>query len=197
MTAALTKSPSAWAHARAERSGRKGVGNVLAHAALTLLLVVTVALAAAVAIVPRVTGSVPLTVLTGSMTPTYRPGDVIVVRPTPTDELAVGDVVTFQPVSGDPTLVTHRIIELRHDAAGAVDTVITQGDANGAPDDPLVPEQIQGRVWYRVPFVGRVTLHANPLWVGAGVGLALVAYAVVTLAKPDKDDRRRSGKETP
>src|SRR5699024_1764038 len=74
----------------------------------SVLLIAVLALAVLLAVVPRLLGGEALTVLTGSMQPTYSPGDVVVS--VPQEEYQVGDVVTFQPVSGDPTLVTHRIV---------------------------------------------------------------------------------------
>ena len=163
-------------------------GNRVAHIILNLVLVVLVSLAAAVAVIPRVTGAVPLTVLSGSMLPALRPGDLVVVRPTPADHLHIGDVVTFQPQSGVATLVTHRIIYITHDANGHVVNIQTQGDANNAPDNLLVPDQIMGRVWYSVPFIGHVTNGRNALLAISLVGLGLVAYAVVLFTKKDDEE---------
>lgn len=142
---------------------------------LTTVLVVALAgLALAVSVVPRLIGGVPLTVLTGSMEPALRPGDIVVV--VPQEVYRVGDVVTFQPEAGDPTLITHRIIAVTNSGYGA--TFTTQGDANGAPDDPIVPAQIMGRVAYRVPFVGHaVTFVQNdPVLIGGAVAAILLTY---------------------
>lgn len=121
-----------------------------------LLLGVVVVAAAALVVVPKLTGSVPLTVLTGSMAPTYDPGSVVVVRPTPTDRLEIGDVITFQERSGDPTVVTHRIIGVGF-AGDGERRFTTQGDANDDPDpEPVRAVQVRGEVWYSVPFAGYV-----------------------------------------
>ena len=62
------------------------------------------------------------------MEPTYSPGDVVV--PVPQDRYNVGDVVTFQPIPGDPTLITHRVTRVLYGNDGP--RYITRGDANGA-----------------------------------------------------------------
>jgi signal peptidase len=160
---------------------------------LNVFLVALVALAAAVAIVPRVTGAVPLTVLSGSMQPTFRPGDLVIVRPTASENLEIGDIVTFQPHSGVATLITHRIIDITADEHGSIENIITQGDANNAPDQPLRPEQIMGRVWYSVPLVGHITNGRNALIAISAVGLALVSYAVVLFVKKDDADHPEGG----
>ena len=122
-----------------------------------MLLGIVVAGAAALIVVPKLTGSMPLTVLTGSMRPTYDPGSVVIVRPTPVNDLQVGDPVTYQLRSGNPEVVTHRIISIRFVSDGTRE-FITQGDANGSADtEPVKAEQIRGRVWYSVPYVGYVS----------------------------------------
>jgi len=95
-------------------------------------------LALMMVVIPKILDASPLTVYTGSMGPTFNPGDLIVVKPLSDKDkegLDVGDVITFQPVSGDPTLITHRIIEKRSSNKGV--SFITQGDANGVADEPL------------------------------------------------------------
>ncbi len=170
------------------RESSRSVGQLIASISLTVLMVAALALAAAVTVVPRVIGAVPLTVLTGSMRPTIEPGDLIVVRPVDPAALSVGDVVTFQPVSGDPTLVTHRIMALHH-TGGELTSLVTRGDANGADDAPIVPDQVMGRHLYTVPLIGHLTLDGRgPFAVGAVIGVGLIGYALVVLIKPEKKD---------
>jgi signal peptidase len=128
-----------------------------------MLLGAVVAGGLALIAVPKATGAKPLTVLSGSMAPTYDPGDVVVVRPTRARELEVGDVVTFQPVSDDPKLTTHRVVEVTYGSEGV--RYVTQGDANDTPDpEPVRPVQVKGEVWYSVPLVGYLSV-----WMATGV----------------------------
>ncbi|WP_027503339.1 signal peptidase I [Rhodococcus sp. UNC363MFTsu5.1] len=121
-----------------------------------LLLLVLVAILALTIVIPRLTGSTPYTVLTGSMVPTYPPGTLIVVKPQDPAALTAGDAITFQKESGNPEVVTHRIIMVRQNSQGEI-TYVTQGDANPSPDtNPVVPEQVRGKVWYSVPYMGYV-----------------------------------------
>ncbi|MFC7446750.1 signal peptidase I [Rhodococcus daqingensis] len=120
-----------------------------------LLLLVVLAILALTIVIPRLTGSTPYTVLTGSMRPTYPPGTLIVVKPEDPAALVAGDAITFQKESGNPEVVTHRIIMVRQNSQGET-TFVTQGDANPSPDNPIVPEQVRGKVWYSVPYMGYV-----------------------------------------
>jgi len=158
------------------------------------VMVALLALAAAVVAVPALLGATPLTVLSGSMEPALSPGDVVVVRPVDPAEVRVDDVVTFQPVSGDPTLVTHRVVGVTW-GGERVAGFTTRGDANGAADDPIVPGQVQGRVVYSVPLVGHLTNASwGPTALTAGA-VALLVYGVVTVVTPDRSRRpsRRHG----
>lgn len=121
---------------------------------LCLLLLVTVAY-------PKVKGYVPLTILSGSMEPTYPTGSQVFVEPVEgaaeaKDKVGVGSVITFMPLPDDPTLVTHRVVEVSYGTDGEP-SYTTQGDANETPDEAVVgPTQLRGVVRYHVPWVGYV-----------------------------------------
>lgn len=159
-----------------------------------LLWMVILACSAALAVgvlIPRVTGSTPYTILTGSMVPRYPPGTLVVDHAADLDEVGVGTVVTYQLVSGQSAVVTHRVVAVNTDLDGNV-TYTTQGDANNAPDaNPVKPEQIRGQLWYAVPKLGYVnnwlTGHQRQslVYVVAG-GLGLYAFSMFGGALRDR-----------
>ena len=121
--------------------------------AWVVILAATAALCAAV-LVPRVAGATPYAVLTGSMRPDLPPGALVVVRPVAEQDLAIGQVVTYQLASGEPAVVTHRVVAVGYDGRGDL-RLQTQGDANDIPDAAWVrPEQVRGELWYAVPLLG-------------------------------------------
>lgn len=73
-------------------------------------------------------------VSSGSMEPKLEIGDIILVKKEPKYE--VGDIVTYKL---DDVYITHRIIEFNGDS------VICQGDANSAIDDPVNIRDIEGK----------------------------------------------------
>lgn len=156
------------------------VGVGLSVAALLLVVL----LAAVAIVVPRLTGAVPLTVLTSSMEPSLPPGTLIVVQPVDPDDLVIGDVVTYQIRSGEPAVITHRIISITS-ATATGRTFELQGDNNADPDpDPVVDEQIQGRLWYAVPFIGFVSSAVNGesrAWIVPIAAGLLLSYALVMI----------------
>jgi len=124
-------------------------------AAWIVILSMTTVITAAV-LVPRIGGATPYTILTGSMRPNMPPGTLVVIKPVPIDQIGIGTVVTYQLKSGDPTVVTHRVVAVRFDGTGKR-LFTTQGDANNSPDATLVrPVQIKGKLWYHVRYLGYV-----------------------------------------
>lgn len=143
--------------------------------------------------VPAISGSTPMTILTSSMEPTYPPGTLIIVKPVPIDEIAIGDAVTYQIASGKPEVVTHRVIAISSVDGEKVFT--TKGDNNAVADPkPVLPVQIRGTVWYAVPYIGHVNSLVNGesrTWIVPAIAVGLFAYAGWMLASGIAQSRRR------
>ncbi|GAA4418919.1 hypothetical protein GCM10023169_09060 [Georgenia halophila] len=165
-------------------------GRVLAW----VVILGAVAILAAAVVVPRAAGATPYTVTTGSMEPALPPGTLVVVRPVPHDQIGVGDVITYQLESGEPAVATHRVVAVGTDMTGAY-RYTTRGDANDADDrTPVRSEQIRGRLWYAVPYLGHVStvLTGEQRVVGRTVGAGLLlAYAGYMFVGAVRDRRRR------
>lgn len=70
----------------------------------------------------------PLTVMSGSMTPYIRTGDVVIAMPIAPLDVRPGDIVSFNDPSRGGKLVTHRVRQMRRQ--GPRVNFITRGDAN-------------------------------------------------------------------
>jgi signal peptidase I len=124
-----------------------------------------------------------MTVLSGSMSPAIRTGDLIVdspVSPVSARQLRAGQIASFRAAPGSRLVITHRItgVVVRH---GTV-RYRTEGDANSAPDAQLRPAgQVVGVLRWVVPHGGLVlaALH-RPLV----AGLLLASAALWFLAGP-------------
>lgn len=169
---------------------------VLAFAGRTVAWIVilgAVAVLLTAVVIPRIAGATPYTVLTGSMSPVYPPGTLVVVRPVDVADLQVGDVVTVQLESGDETVVTHRISAISYELDG--DLVFqTKGDANPSPDTDLrMPVQIRGEVWYSVPYIGYVSTAmtgSQRQWIITAIAIGLIGYAAWMFTSAWCDRRR-------
>lgn len=116
-----------------------------------------------------------MVVTSGSMEPTIRPGDAVIIRG---DDggYAVGDVVTFSGASGQMT--THRVISTKK--INGRTFLQTQGDANATPDVDLVAvEAVAGRVAVVLPWMGyalQFSTTRTGMW--ALIGLPLLVLLV-------------------
>ena len=83
--------------------------------------------------VPDFAGVVPLIVLTDSMYPDIKSGDLIFTKTADADEIEVGDVISFTDPAGNGTsIVTHQVIEI-HVIEGEI-YFETQGTNNNTTD---------------------------------------------------------------
>jgi signal peptidase len=89
------------------------------------------------------------TVLSGSMRPTFAPGDVVVVRPEPLSAVRVGQVISYRIPVGDHHVESHRVVRVVR--GGASPIVVTRGDANAAADPWRA--QLHGTTAWRVTHV--------------------------------------------
>jgi len=113
----------------------------------------------------------PTLVTSGSMTPLVSPGDIVMIRPARTSDLAVNTVVLYD--RPDTGRILHRIVEQRPDG-----TFQTQGDANASPDSEYVHRSdVRGVAVLAVPWIGRPSL-----WVYRGRIPMLAGTAVALLA---------------
>ncbi len=98
------------------------------------------------------------TIVSGSMEPNIKVGDVIVSKKvkSPT-EIKVGDVITFTSTSSISRgmIVTHRVVEVYKNENGY--SYKTKGDNNLSPDTaPAEYNNVLGKVILRVPKLGKV-----------------------------------------
>jgi signal peptidase I len=113
-------------------------------------------------------------VRTGSMVPTFSPGDAVVIGPV-SGPIEAGQVVTFLHSNRSDDLVTHRVTDVT--AAGVVHT---KGDANTTADVwDIRPEQVEGVERLVVPRLGyAIVFLRNPRGL-AGLLCLLAALALV------------------
>jgi signal peptidase len=159
---------------------KKGVLHFIGLGLSAGVFLLVVALAAVLIVIPKLSNATPLTVLTSSMEPGLPPGTLIYVLPVDPEDIKIGEVVTYQIHSGEPDVITHRVIGITPLADGSI-TFTFQGDNNGAPDEAqIIKAQIQGRLWYSVPYLGYVNNAVNGenrSWIIPVLAGGLIAYA--------------------
>ena len=178
---------SAGAHGGPGRSIFRSVWSVaatLAVVVMTLVAVATMALTVASHLSARgqfqIFGHPTLTVMSGSMTPTIRTGDLVIddrVSAAQASSLHVGQIITFR-VNGSQVF-THRIAGVEHEAGGAV-AYVTKGDANNAPDGALRPaSSVVGLYQTKIPYGGYIlnALRDPIVLILVGISLLLAFMA--------------------
>ncbi len=134
---------------------------------------------AALLVGSRLFGFHVFSVLSGSMEPTYHVGSVIFVRPTPAEQIQVGQPITF--LIDDNVTATHRVVEILPGEADPSELFFrTKGDANTAADGtPVYWKNVVGVPVYSIPYLGyAVNYVQHP----PGLYVAIAAIAVLLLA---------------
>jgi signal peptidase I len=145
---------------RLARAGATAFTAMVVAAAIGLIVFVVV--------IPRASGGAALTVLSGSMTPTYPVGSIVLVVPTDPMTIKPGDVITYQTAPGVAEYVTHRVMRIQHDTTPM--SFVTKGDANRGEDTEPVPVgAVRGTVRMHVPYLGTISDYVR-----TPVGLALL-----------------------
>lgn len=94
-----------------------------------------------------INGYATLEVVSGSMEPTIKIGDMIVID-TKVKEYKENDIITFYDENN--SFVTHRIIEIDNEK------IITQGDANNTKDSPITNDKVVGKYVKKINGLGFV-----------------------------------------
>lgn len=107
--------------------------------------------------VPKIGGWAPMIVLSPSMEPEIKQGDLIFIKTIDPSEIKVRDVITFfDPDSDKNSVLTHRVVEIIEEEDGSL-SFRTQGDFNVAPDRQTVSaDKVIGIYRFRIPGMGRV-----------------------------------------
>ena len=132
-------------------------------------------------------------VVSESMYPDYKVGDVIIVKKVAADELKVGDDVTYLGTSGglNGLIITHRLVNIKEENGEYRFT--TKGIANEVTDPEIKISNIYGKVFYHTvifSFIGRlmtniVIYYALFIFVGVGISYDIISSLFI---KKDEDD---------
>jgi signal peptidase I len=161
---------------RADRPRQIHVVDVCASSVLGVVVVVFVAV-----LVGPLLGYRALLIKSGSMTPTFGVGDLVIDSSVHPLSVQPGEVVSFEDPALDNQLVTHRVVS-RHRVGDRVDFV-TRGDANSVSEHWSVP--VSGRLGRAVlsdPAIGRlISAVGSPLARVIAVVVATVSVASLGL----------------
>ena len=151
---------------------------------VSTMLVVLIVLCAVFLMGSRLLGYQFFTVISGSMEPTYRVGDLLYVKKTDPAEIQVGDPVTFI-LNEELVVATHRVVEIDRDNQ----CLYTKGDANDIADhSPVHYNNVIGVPRLRIPVLGYVSdFIQNPP--GMHITFGAMAILLVLVFLPDRKKR--------
>ena len=115
-------------------------------------------------------------VISGSMQPALQIGDVIIIKKA--NNYAEKDIITYD---NGLTTITHRIKSINGDE------IITEGDANDAPDKPITKDRILGKYFFRISTfsVFSIMLTGKTIY----LIMMLVLFAILLFAISDRVTR--------
>jgi len=122
-----------------------------------------------------------LNVQTGSMRPTFGPGDTVVVRVVTKGQIHKGDIVTYKNPRNPNQLITHRVVRV---GGGLLQT---KGDALTMADPAIGEDLIVGREIMILPNIGSLLdwLHTKA-GLAAGVYLPMLLIVICEIANLHK-----------
>ena len=154
---------------------------------LTLVLERTAGLVTGLAVLASVgyvalflAGYRPVVVYSGSMEPDLAVGSLAFVQSVPSEQVAVGDVITFNDPHQPGRLVTHRVVETVERPEGGL-AYRTKGDANLERDPwAIALDERAGRLAFDLPYAGYALWYAKTR--EARTGLIFLVAGIVLLA---------------
>ena len=180
---------------------KKRLKNILLYIFITLLGIHIIFSAILPERMIDILGYRTFVVLTPSMDPTIKTGDMIITTSIEQDDLEVGDIITFKVYIRDlrdENYVTHYIAAIEEDDFG--NTIYkTQGegqepdnyddwvDADGNPID-ITFSDIEGAYLLKIPFVGTLfSFFNNPIFLGLVVINIFVIYITIKYIKQSRN----------
>ena len=139
-------------------------------------------------------------IVSGSMEPTIKIKDAVVVRRCEIDDIKKGDVITYRSLEETyyGILITHRVVGIEE--VNGEKVFITKGDNNETIDrSPIKFSQVQGKVAMRIPKIGYLKYFLTNYegWIIAIVlpSIGIIAYDILKLfkigkKKEDTDNKR-------
>ncbi|KAA0006507.1 MAG: signal peptidase I [Thermoplasmata archaeon] len=123
-------------------------------------------------------GFQPTIVASGSMRPALDVGDIVIIVQAHPDTIKVGDIIQYRG-EGEPAPTIHRVIKIYK--SEGITYIVTKGDANDVPDEPIMANRIMGKVVFKIPKLGWISIYLKKAIADAWISLASnpTAYATI------------------
>lgn len=162
-------------------------GRIFYFVFISLLIILAVLVF--ISILPLPNSFKIMTVMSSSMEPTIKTGELVVIQPVESYEQ--DEIITFKPrdAESNKNTTTHRISKKENDKFGAV-KYITKGDANNTEDfAPVYHQQILGKYIFGVPYLGYLIGYIKTL---PGLVLLVIIPATIIVYEESKKVHREA-----
>lgn len=132
-------------------------------------------------------------IMSGSMEPTIKKGDAILVKEVPEEEIRINDIISF--TIQNKTNVTHRVIGIAEENGKRKYT--TKGDNNNTEDkERITYEQIDGKYQFKISQFGIViNLLKSKITLMILVGIIVFIACYKSKIKKRKEQRKEKRKK--
>ena len=134
-------------------------------------------------------------IVTESMVPVYKVGDVILDKEVDVSELKKGDDVTYTGKKGNfaGRIVTHRIESIEKQDDGSY-KIVTKGVANAIEDPEITENEIQGKVIYKfivISFLSKlINNDLRTMYILIFIPIAVIIFInIKSFTNKDKGDK--------
>ena len=156
-----------------QETKQRRVGKIISSA-VTVLLIITTCFCLFVIVQVMSKGYVSLggysffKVVTGSMEPNLRVGELIITDDIPIEKLQLGDIVSFRSQSADMygNIITHRVVDMGKNSEGEI-ILLTKGNNNLSTDSSYV---------YKSNYVGKVVWSSGNSIISSLITFATGSY---------------------
>lgn len=136
------------------------------------------------------------TVLSESMAPTYKKGDVLISKEVAPEKIKVGDDVSYLGKSGTfaGKVVTHRVVKIEKDKDGKL-VYHTKGLANPTEDPLVYEEQIYGVIVHEAKILSLVykcVSTPNGMFIFIVIPILYIIGSEMIYFMLDKEEKRRN-----
>ncbi len=127
-------------------------------------------------------------IISGSMEPNLKIGDIVIVKKVDEDQLNVGDIISFRQ---GQNVVTHRISQIKNEYGEKV--YVTKGDHNNAEDAGTIDySYIEGKVVNSIKKMGKLVIFFQ----GKLSILVIVIVFYMYLSQTNKINKRKEDRKS-
>lgn len=138
---------------------------------------------------PSVAGIKTFVIISGSMEPELKIGDIVLIKKCEELDIQIGDIISFR--SGE-SIITHRVNDIVVDNNGKIQYE-TKGDNNNIVDTNYVKyDDIEGKMIKKILYIGKMTLLLKNKMI---IILILLSFYIIYVHNVNVEEKRMIRKE--